>query len=174
MPSSPFPFFEPSGLVTFQHGLKARISASPLLKVPLTMRPLMKKRPSIPFGLKRRSTTISSKSSSSSASSSTESASDMVGPLTYMAMDSPPETPVSVTPRLGTKIVERFWPEEEYYSEDSYRIPGSSLQPYSLSPPPHYRRAPHAFASARDVPFSDEFPSRSGPEHNSVPLRFPF
>ncbi|KAF9220112.1 hypothetical protein BS17DRAFT_354198 [Gyrodon lividus] len=182
MPSSPVPFIAPSALVTLQHDLKARISSSPLLKMPLTMRPLMKKRSSIPFSLKRRSTTISSRSSSSSVLSSdrsptTSPAPDMVDPvtITYMATVSPQQlSPVSITPRIGAKIVDRFWPEEEYYSEESYRKPGCSRQPATLSPPPHYRRVAHGFTSVHDVPFSDEFPSRPSPEHDSAPLRFPF
>ncbi|KAG6378004.1 hypothetical protein JVT61DRAFT_14802 [Boletus reticuloceps] len=42
MPSSPVPFITPSGLVTIQHDLKARINSSPLVKIPLTMRSLVK------------------------------------------------------------------------------------------------------------------------------------
>jgi hypothetical protein len=105
MPSSPVPFITPSRLVTFQHDLKARINSSPLVKVPLTMRPLVKKRSSIPFSLtlKRHSTTIFSRSSSScsdpSASAGCTPASEMADPLsmTDVVIDSPSETPLHIT-----------------------------------------------------------------------------
>ncbi|KIK91244.1 hypothetical protein PAXRUDRAFT_831002 [Paxillus rubicundulus Ve08.2h10] len=185
MPSSPVPFIATSGLVTFQHDLKARISSSPLLKMPLTMRPFMKKRLSMPFSLKRRSTTtISSHSSSSSvlssnshpATSSAATVSDVVDPvtMTHMATVSPRQTPVGITPNIGAKILDRFWPEEENLSKESYPKAGCSRQFMALSPPPHHRRVAHAFTPPHGIPFSDEFPSRSSPEHNPGPLRFPF
>ena len=105
MPLSPVPFITPSGLVTFQHDLKARITSSPLVKVPLTMRPLIKKRSSIPFTLtlKRHSTTIFSRSSSSSSDASSSAGctptSERVDPMS-MAIDSPSETPLHITVSL--------------------------------------------------------------------------
>ncbi|KAF8835613.1 hypothetical protein BDN67DRAFT_414235 [Paxillus ammoniavirescens] len=185
MPSSPVPFIATSGLVTFQHDLKARISSSPLLKMPLSMRPFMKKRPSMPFSLKRRSTTtIASRSSSSSvlssdsrrATSPAAPVADLVDPvtMTYMATVSPQQPPVGTTPNIGAKILDRFWPEEEHHFEESYPKPGCSRHLMALSPPPHYRRVAHALTPLHDISFSDEFPSGSSPEHNPGPLRFPF
>ncbi|KIJ16612.1 hypothetical protein PAXINDRAFT_10326 [Paxillus involutus ATCC 200175] len=184
MPSSPVPFIATSGLVTFQHDLKARISSSPLLKMPLTIRPFMKKRPSMPFSLKRRSATMNSSRSSSSSALSSDSrpvspatpVAGLVDPviMTYMETVSPQHSPVGITPNIGAKILDRFWPEEEYHSEESYPKPGCSRQLMALSPPPHYRRVAHAFTPPHDIPFSDEFPSGSSPEHNPGPLRFPF
>ncbi|KAG9313275.1 hypothetical protein JVU11DRAFT_5579 [Chiua virens] len=181
MPSSPVPFVTPSSLVTFQHDLKARISSSPLLKVPLTMRPLIKKRTSIPFGLtlKRHSMTIFSRSSSSSSDASTcTPVPEVMVPMSMacacVAVDSRPETPLNIRPAIGSKIMERFWPEEEEsHSEESCGYPPSRY-PTVLAPPPHHRRrAPRSLGPARDVPFGNELHSRTTHEH-AGPLRFPF
>ncbi|KAF8552454.1 hypothetical protein OG21DRAFT_121721 [Imleria badia] len=167
MPSSPVPFITPSGLVTFQHDLKARINSSPLVKVPLTMRPLGKKRSSLPFSLslKRHSTTIfsraSSASSSASGSPSCTPASEMADPLSMADVDLPSETPLYKTacaplrqPSIGAKILDRFWPEDEgSYSEESRRSSVPSYYPTALAPPPHHRRAPRSLGSDHDVPF---------------------
>ncbi|KAH0826863.1 hypothetical protein J3R83DRAFT_4401 [Lanmaoa asiatica] len=196
MPTSSAPFITPSGLVTFQHDLKARINSSPLVKVPLTMRPLVKKRSSIPFSLtlKRHSTTIFSRSSSSSSNASASAdctpASEMMDPMaaTDVAVGSPSETPLHITPSIGTKIMDRFWPEDEGpYSEENCRVPIPSRYPAALAPPPHHRRAPRSLGSICDVPFrcvvrfaeplsprSDQLPSRTSSEHSTGPLRFPF
>ena len=112
MPSSPASFITPSSLVTFQHDLKARINSSSLVKVPLTMRPLIKKRSSIPFSLtfKRHSTTIFSRSPSTASDASTLSdctpSLEKVDPMsvTHVAIDSPSETPRHITvSRLDVK-----------------------------------------------------------------------
>ncbi|KAI9567208.1 hypothetical protein HD554DRAFT_1008532 [Boletus coccyginus] len=163
MPSSPVPFIIPSCLVTFRHDLKARINSSLLVKVPLTMRPLVKKRSSIPFSLtlKRHSTIFSRSSSSSpdsSASGSCTPASEVADPLsmTDVAIDAPSEAPLHITPSIGAKILDRFWPEEEGPCfEESRRASVPSRYPTALAPPPHHRRgAPRSLGSVHDEPFS--------------------
>ncbi|KAN0076696.1 hypothetical protein V8E55_010551 [Tylopilus felleus] len=156
MPPPPVPFITPSGLVTFRHDLKARINSSPLVKVPLTMRPFVKKRSSIPFSLtlKRHSTIFSRSSSSSSASPGCTPASEVADPLSMadVTIDLPSETPLHITPSIGTKILDRFWPEdEESYSEESH-VSVPSRYPAALAPPPHHRRVPRSLGSIRDVP----------------------
>ncbi|KAF8444003.1 hypothetical protein L210DRAFT_3105979 [Boletus edulis BED1] len=183
MPSSPVPFITLSGLVTLQHDLKACIHSSPLVKVPLTMRPLVKKRTSIPFSLtftlKRRSTIFSRSSSpcsTASASPSCTPASEMADPLSIavVAIELPSEVSLHNTPSIGTKILDRFWPEdEESYSEESCRVSVASRYPTALAPPPHHRRTPCSLGSIRDVPFIDQLPPRTSSD-NTSPLQFPF
>ncbi|KAG8219117.1 hypothetical protein J3R82DRAFT_4962 [Butyriboletus roseoflavus] len=187
MPSSPAPFITSSGLVTFQHDLKARINSSSLVKVPLSMRPLIKKRSSIRFSLtfKRHSMPIFSRSPSSASDASTSAdctpVSEKGDPMSVsdVAIDSPPETPLHITaplrhPCIGTKIVDRFWPEDEApYSEETCRVPVPSCYPTALAPPPHHHRA-RSLGSICDVPSSDPFSSRTSSERNTGPLRFPF
>ncbi|KAG6371971.1 hypothetical protein JVT61DRAFT_8987 [Boletus reticuloceps] len=180
MPSSPVPSITPSGLVTLQHDLKARITSSPLVKIPLTMRPLVKKSSSIPFSLtlKRHSTIFtrsSSPSSGASASPGCTPASEMADPLS-MAGDLPSEVPLHNTPSIGAKILDKFWPEdEESYSEESCRVSVPSRYPTVLAPPPHHRRALRSLGSVQDVPFSGQLPPRTSSDNiSSSPLRFPF
>ncbi|KAI5997698.1 hypothetical protein F5J12DRAFT_335760 [Pisolithus orientalis] len=106
---------------------------STLMRVPNLSMPVLKNKPSLPFGLARRcrsalgtskratpecnSRRISSshfgwRSSESSSSSSTSGYDGYHVP--YVPLD-PPTPPVSVPP-LGTKILERFWPENEPFS----------------------------------------------------------
>ncbi|KAF8119612.1 hypothetical protein EV363DRAFT_1409893 [Boletus edulis] len=140
IPSSPVPFITPSGLVMLQHDLKAHINSSPLVKIPLTMRPLVKKSSSIPFSLtlKRHSTIFtrpSSPSSSALALPGCTPASEMADPLS-MAGDLPSEVPLHNTPSIGAKILDKFWPEdEESYSEESRRVSVPSRPTVSQLPP---------------------------------------
>lgn len=185
MPSSPASFITPSSLVAFQRDLKAHINSFPLVKVSLTMRPLIKKRPSNPFSLtlKRHSTAIFSRSSSSSDASTSADctpALEKMDPISMndVAIDSSSEAPLHITvsrfdvkqakemshrvptcaprrqPSIGTKIVDRFWPEDEApHPEESCRVPVPSCYATALAPPPHHRRAPRSLGSICDVSF---------------------
>ncbi|KAF8443802.1 hypothetical protein L210DRAFT_953985, partial [Boletus edulis BED1] len=55
-------------------------------------------------------------------------------------------------PSIGTKILDRFWPEdEESYSEESCCVSVPSRYLTALAPPPHHRRVPCSLGSIQDV-----------------------
>ncbi|KAL4064192.1 hypothetical protein V8B97DRAFT_1323827 [Scleroderma yunnanense] len=179
----------------------------------ISMRAALKNRPSMPFGLGKKGRTTSgceqdmaSTLSSLSLESSRASSSAPRSESEYGTSDYVHNSPESVhptargplvVPPLGTKILERFWPEDEPTIEDgdlavrqesggcwaSYADTpgmGKEIPPrFSLTPPPsrHGSRAQSLSVNptaVSDIPFSYEFPRQKVEFTVESQLRFPF
>ncbi|KAF8119286.1 hypothetical protein EV363DRAFT_1463144 [Boletus edulis] len=131
---------------------------------------------SLTFTLKRPTIFFrsSSPSSAASVSPSCTPASETADPLSMA--DVPSEVSLHNTPSIGTKILDRFWPEdEESYSEESCCVSVPSRYLTALAPPPHHRRAPCSLGSIQDVFlfFSDQLSPRTSSDNTSR-FQFPF
>ncbi|KAG2121926.1 hypothetical protein DEU56DRAFT_89470 [Suillus clintonianus] len=86
---------------------------------------------------------------------------------------------LSSHPPLGTKITDRFWPEEDFENHDQDEILGigklsSPLIVNVLSPPPYYRRSQTVIVQQDNILSSDKYPSHYRNQNDSRPMVFPF
>ncbi|KAG0701679.1 hypothetical protein DFH29DRAFT_999987 [Suillus ampliporus] len=195
----------PSVFARLQHSIKARMHASSIFEtyVPniLTLKrrtslssTRMQKSTYISKGAKRRSFLPSLKLSSSSSSSwsSGDSTSSLKPVDSEASAESTilsgivlaPESPTCVPalpspPPIGTKIIDRFWPTEDFDYDDRDEVPrkGSLSSPVIvnvLSPPPYHRCSPSAIVRQDNILPSDKYPSHYRDQDDSLPMRFPF
>ncbi|OAX38178.1 hypothetical protein K503DRAFT_800647 [Rhizopogon vinicolor AM-OR11-026] len=91
-----------------------------------------------------------------------------------------PSSPVLlVPPPVGTKIIDRFWPEEDSKHSDPAELSVSSGLVIPgvvnvLSPPPYHRRSPSAVVQQDNILPSNKYPPHDRDQDDLRPLRFPF
>jgi len=135
-------------------------------------------------GTKCRSFLPSQKLSSSSSFSSRSSGESSSSYSSTIDTSLVPSSPVCgsgllVPPPVGTKITDRFWPEEnsEHSGPAELSISGGSVMSGMvnvLSPPPYHRRAPSTVVQQDNVESSDNYPPHCRDRDDSRPLKFPF
>ncbi|KAG1738298.1 hypothetical protein EDD22DRAFT_959546 [Suillus occidentalis] len=92
---------------------------------------------------------------------------------------SPCASALTSPPPLGTRITDRFWPEEDPVHDDQDDVSGNSrlsspMIVNVLSPPPYHRPAPNVIIHQDHILSSDNYPSHYKNLHDTRPMRFPF
>ncbi|OAX38180.1 hypothetical protein K503DRAFT_800649 [Rhizopogon vinicolor AM-OR11-026] len=185
----------PSAFARLQRAVKARMDGFPFFELRVTVSdgallsstrkgkshftsPCMKRRSL--FSPLKSSPPISSPRSSGKPSSSQNPVNVEAGnesPIILIDTNVAPPSPVCVPvlllpPPVGTKIIDRFWPEAdaEHSDRDEALWKGAPASPVNvLAPPPYHRRSHSA-----DVLSSDVSHSHYTDRRDSLPLRFPF